>query len=160
MVEILSVNKTTLLRKSLKKQGKTIVLVGGCFDILHPGHVFFLEKAKKVGDILVVFLESDQKVRELKGINRPVHTQIDRAKVLAALRAVDYVVLLPYIKNETEYDELVGKIKPDVIATTIKDANTSHHQRSARLVGAKFKLVARVINDYSTSSLISSITVQ
>lgn len=160
MVEILSVNKTTPLRKSLKKQGKTIVLVGGCFDILHPGHVFFLEKAKKAGDKLVVFLESDQKVRELKGINRPVHTQIDRAKVLAALRAVDYVVLLPYIKNETEYDELVGKIKPDVIAATIKDANTSHHQRSAKKVGAKFKLVARVIDDHSTSSLISSITVQ
>ncbi len=160
MAEILSVNKIATINKDLKEKGETVVLAGGCFDILHPGHVFFLEKAKKVGDKLVVLLESDQKVKELKGINRPVHTQIDRAKVLSALRVVDYVVLLPYIKFETEYDELVGKIKPDVIAATIKDVNTSHHQRSAKKVGAKFKLVTRVIDDHSTSSLISSITVQ
>src|SRR3990167_9728836 len=98
MAEILSVGRIAAFSKDLKKQGKVVVLAGGCFDILHPGHVIFLEKAKKTGDILVVLLESDQKVKELKGINRPVHTQIDRAQVLFALRAVDYVVMLPYMK--------------------------------------------------------------
>lgn len=119
-----------------------------------------MEKAKKVGDCLVVLLESDQKVKELKGINRPVHTQKERARVLSALRAVDYIVMLPYMKFDTEYDELIGKIRPDVIAATAKDGELNHHQRSAKLIGAKFKLVARVTNGHSTSSLIDSVTVQ
>ena len=63
-----------------------IVLVGGCFDILHLGHVVFLEKAKKEGDVLVVLLESDEKVRFLKGKGRPVHTQSERAEILSALK--------------------------------------------------------------------------
>lgn len=142
-----------------KKQGKVVVLAGGCFDILHPGHVIFLEKAKKTGDILVVFLESDQKVKELKGVNRPVHTQQERAQVLSALRAVDCVVMLPYMKFEAEYDELIAKIKPDVIAATSKDTNNPHYQRSAKLVGAKLKVVTKIIGNYSTSRLLGEFVI-
>lgn len=154
MAEILSTGKIADLGKKLRAQGKRIVLVGGCFDILHPGHVIFLEKAKKAGDMLVVFLESDKKVRKLKGMNRPMQIQLDRAQVLSALRSVDYVVLLPYLKNDAGYDKLVGKIKPDVIAATVKDVNTSHHYRSAKKVGAKFKLVIKTIAQYSTSKIL------
>lgn len=139
---------------SIKKKGKVVVLAGGCFDILHPGHVIFLEKAKKVGNILVVLLESDQKVKELKGVNRPVHTQQERAQVLSALRAVDRVVMLPYMKFEAEYDELIAKIKPDVIAATSKDTNNPYYQRSAKLVGAKIKVVTKIIGNYSTTRLL------
>lgn len=136
-------------------KGKKIVLVGGCFDVLHPGHVVFLEKAKKEGDILVVLLESDQKVRNLKGLNRPVHTQKERAKVLSALRSVDCVVMLPFIKKEQDYDQLVAQIKPDVIAATFGDINT-HHQRVAKKVGAKLKFVTKIVGNYSSTRILTS----
>lgn len=153
MKKIISINKVAALSATLKAKGKTIVLAGGCFDILHPGHMVFLEKAKKVGDILIVMLESDQKVRLLKGANRPVHNQKERAKILSALSVVDYVVQLPFMKNNSQYDQVVREINPDVVAVTAKD-NNSHHLRTSELVGAKLKVVTAVIGQYSTSSLI------
>lgn len=139
-----------------KREGRKIVLAGGCFDVLHPGHVIFLEKAKKTGDILIVLLESDQKVSELKGINRPIHSQRERAGVLSALRAIDYVVMLPFMKNDKEYDKLIARIKPDIIAATRGDVKAHHYQRSAKLVGARLKYVTRIIGDYSTSRILSN----
>lgn len=155
MAEILSVGKIARFCKSLKKKGEKIVLAGGCFDILHPGHVVFLEKAKKAGDILMVMLESDKKVRQLKGPNHPVHTQQERAVVLSALKAADYVLLLPYLGSDAQYDDLIGKIRPDVIAVSSKDASIAHHQRAAKLAGARLKLVTRVIGNYSTTWLLT-----
>ncbi|MDD5415399.1 MAG: adenylyltransferase/cytidyltransferase family protein [Candidatus Daviesbacteria bacterium] len=160
MAEIISINKIGSLCDWLKKQGKVVVLAGGCFDVLHPGHVIFLEKAKKAGEALIVLLESDEKIKTIKGVNRPVHSQAERAKILSALRPVDYVVLLPFMKNDLEYDSLIKKIKPDIIATTAKNDNIHHFQRATKLVGAKLKFVTKTIGSYSTSSLIGSITVQ
>lgn len=141
--------------KNLKDKGKKIVLAGGCFDILHPGHVTFLEKAKKAGDCLMILLESDQRVKELKGANRPIHTQKERAKVLSALRFVDYIVMLPYMKGDTEYDELIGRIGPDVIAITKGYANVYHHERAAKKTGAKLRPVTKTIGSYSTSRILN-----
>ncbi|TSC86259.1 MAG: glycerol-3-phosphate cytidyltransferase TagD [Microgenomates group bacterium Gr01-1014_7] len=135
---------------------KKIVLVGGCFDVLHPGHVIFLEKAKEEGDFLMVLLEPDQKVKKLKGIKRPVHSQKERAKVLLALKSVDQVVMLPNIETEKEYNDIIKKIKPDVIAATKGDKNARFHKRSANLAGAKFKYVTNIIGDYSTSRILNS----
>lgn len=154
MAKIISVNQISSLSKNLRKSGKKIVLAGGCFDVIHPGHIIFLEKAKLAGDILIVILESDEKIKKLKGINRPVRNQKERAKILSALQAVDYVVMLPFMNKDKEYDQLIMKIKPDVIAATAKDANNAHHQRSAKLSGAKFKLVTKMIGNYSTSKLL------
>lgn len=137
-------------------RGKT-VLVGGCFDILHPGHVIFLEKAKKMGNRLIVLLESDEKVKKLKGVNRPVHTQKDRAKVLSALRFVDSVICLPFMKEEAEYDKVIAKIRPDIIAVTKGYANIDYHKRSAAKVGAKLKYVTNIVGDYSTSKLLKMV---
>lgn len=159
MAGILSANTARTLNQKLKRQNRRIVLAGGCFDILHPGHVVFLEKAKKAGDILIVLLESDQTVRALKGSNRPIHSQKDRAKVLSALRAVDYVILLPVMKSNQAYDQLISQIKPDIIAAIIKDSNIAYYQRAAKAVRAQLKLVRRLGN-HSTSSLASSIAVQ
>lgn len=128
--------------------------MGGCFDILHPGHVVFLQKAKKQADFLIVLLENDQRVKELKGVNRPVHTQKQRAQILSALKFVDYVVMLPYLKGEEEYDAVIQKIKPDVIAVT-RGTNTRHHQRSARKIGAGLVYVARIAN-HSSSAILTS----
>lgn len=160
MAEVISINRVVSLSKNLKKQGKVIVLAGGCFDLLHPGHVVFLEKAKKAGDILIILLESDEKIKVLKGINRPVQSQLKRAKVLSLLAAVDYVVNMPYLKEDLEYDRLILRIKPDIIAATSGSQSTNHYKRVAKLVGAKLKFVTEAIGDYSTSSLINSVTVQ
>lgn len=153
MENIISASRVSQLNKDLKQQKKKIVLVGGCFDILHPGHIVFLEKAKKAGDTLVVFLESDQKVKQLKGRNRPVHTQKIRARVLSALRYVDFVVLLPFLEKSEQYDVLVSKLKPAIIAQT-QGSNDPHKSRAARIVGAKLKYVTRIIGNYSTSKIL------
>lgn len=134
---------------------KKVVLVGGCFDVLHPGHVIFLEKAKKQGDLLVVLLESDQKAKKLKGIKRPVHNQKERAQVLLALKSVDKVIPLPFMTTEKEYDDLILKIKPDVICATKGHPSSSHYQRSAKLCGAKIKYVTKVVGNHSTSRILN-----
>lgn len=137
------------------KKGKLKVLVGGCFDVLHPGHIIFLEKAKKAGDKLIVLLESDEKIKKIKGVNRPVHNQQQRAQILKALKFVDEVVLLPDMETEKEYDEFVQKIRPDIIAATEGDPQSHYKKRSAKLVGARFKYVTKIVNGYSTSKILS-----
>jgi rfaE bifunctional protein nucleotidyltransferase chain/domain len=131
---------------------KRIVLVGGCFDVLHIGHIDFLEKAKELGDSLVVLLESDARLTSLKGINRPIHRQHERAKILACLRPVDVVVTLPSIMNDEAYDEVILQIKPAIIATTIGDINRSHKERQAQMSGAELIEVPKTIN-FSTSKV-------
>jgi rfaE bifunctional protein nucleotidyltransferase chain/domain len=98
--------------------GMVKVLVGGCFDLLHKGHISFLKKAKKAGDKLVVLLESDEKIKKLKGESRPVQIQEVRAKALSGLGFVDEIIKLPFMDSDKDYDELVKKIKPDIIAVT------------------------------------------
>ncbi|MGM9994234.1 MAG: D-glycero-beta-D-manno-heptose 1-phosphate adenylyltransferase [Candidatus Avigastranaerophilus sp.] len=98
------------LLKQLRAQGKTIVTTNGCFDILHVGHVRYLEKAKSFGDVLIVALNSDKSVKSIKGDSRPINNENDRAEILSALRSVDYVVLF----DEDSPIELLLQIKPDV----------------------------------------------
>jgi len=102
------VAKTTL--KSLQDIGKRIVFTNGSFDILHAGHVDYLMKAKALGDILVVGLNSDESVKSYKGDKRPINSERDRAFVLAALDAVDYVVTF----NESTPEALIESLKPDI----------------------------------------------
>lgn len=155
MAEVVSIKGIGSIVKRLRKQQQVLVLAGGCFDLLHPGHVVFLEKAKEAGDILIVILESDEKVRILKGLNRPVRAQYERAEALSAVRSVDYIVTLPVMKNDSEYDQLIAKIKPEVIAISSKDKESAHHKRAARISGAKLKLVTKVIGGYSTTKLLN-----
>lgn len=95
-----------------KAAGKTIVFTNGCFDILHAGHVRYLNGARALGNCLIVGLNSDQSVRMLKGPSRPVNGQDDRAEVLAGLRAVDYVVIF----HEKTAEPIVNEVKPDIYA--------------------------------------------
>lgn len=156
MGQVVKASKLSGLIKSIKKQKKSICLVGGCFDILHPGHVIFLAKAKLQADFLIILLESDQKVRQLKGANRPVHFQKGRARLLSALGSTDLVVMLPYMDQAKEYDALIQKIKPDVIATTLGDPESHYKKRSAKMVGAKLKYVTRIIGNHSSSRVLTS----
>lgn len=153
MADIISVNQISTFSQNQRKSGE-IVLVGGCFDVLHPGHVIFLEKAKQEGDLLIVLLESDEKIKLLKGIDRPVHAQIDRAKILSALQSVDYVVLLPFMETDLAYDTLVRQIKPDIIAVT-EGEEYQHQERAAKLTGAELKFVTKIIGNYSTSRILN-----
>ena len=97
---------------SLKAKGKRIVFTNGCFDILHVGHVRYLKEAKALGDILILGLNSDSSVKSLKGSNRPINNESDRAEVLSSLKAIDYVVIF----DEKTAENIVGEVKPDIYA--------------------------------------------
>lgn len=97
---------------TLKAEGKKIVFTNGCFDILHVGHVRYLNEAKALGDILILGLNSDSSVKSLKGSNRPINNESDRAEVLNALKAIDYVVIF----DEKTAENIVGEVKPDIYA--------------------------------------------
>lgn len=98
------------LCESLRKAGKKIVFTNGCFDLLHAGHARYLTAAAKFGDCLIVGLNSDSSVRALKGAQRPIHLEADRAELLDALKPVSYVVVF----SETTAAGLIESIKPDV----------------------------------------------
>lgn len=110
-MHIKSKEEIVALSDRLKKEGKKVVFTNGCFDILHVGHVKYLQEAKSYGDVLIVGLNSDSSVRELKGPTRPVNSEDDRAYILAALESVDYVVVF---SEETPHD-LIKSIAPDIL---------------------------------------------
>ena len=112
---------------ALKLHQQKIVFTNGCFDVLHFGHVHYLLEAKKLGDLLVIGLNSDDSVRRLKGPSRPINSEKERAFVLAALACVDYVTLF----EEDTPEELIKVVKPDVL---VKGGDYALHQ----IVGADF----------------------
>lgn len=120
MGKILKAEEITSVKKN-KKPNDTIVLVGGCFDILHSGHLYFLKQAKKQGTSLVLLLAGDEYIRKLKGKDRPINTQSVRANILSSVLSVDYVILLDNIKSDYDWPHLVKMIQPDIIAVTDQD---------------------------------------
>jgi len=98
-------------RQRLRAEGRRVVFTNGCFDLLHPGHVRYLSHARSLGDVLVVALNSDRSVGILKGEGRPILKQDERAEVLAALEAVDYVIVF----DEETPRELISALLPDVL---------------------------------------------
>lgn len=132
---------------------KRIVLVGGCFDILHYGHVSFLTAAKKLGDILVVALESDENVRKRKGPTRPIHFENQRKEILQALSVVDEVICLPTMNSDEDYLKMVQEIKPTIIAVTEGDPYKQHKEKQASAVGASIVEIPK-IHTRSTSQLV------
>jgi len=153
MNKIVNIEKVVQIAKRLRRQDKKIVLVGGCFDIIHVGHVEFLKKAKEKGAVLFVLLESDEKVKKIKGKNRPIHTQKERAKVLSVLEMINYVILLPYLAANKDYDNLVMQIKPDIIATTKTDKYRKHKERQAKSLNAQVLDVIDRLPNKSTNLL-------
>lgn len=153
MNKILNTNEAIKVAKQLRKEGKSVVLAGGCFDILHPGHVLFLQEAKKQGDILFVLLESDDMIRKKKGKDRPIHTQKDRSLILESLTMVDYIIPLPLLYTDQNYDNLLSSLKPTIIATTKGDANRHHKERQAKLINAQVVEVIQRIEYTSTTML-------
>ncbi|HIE39758.1 MAG TPA: D-glycero-beta-D-manno-heptose 1-phosphate adenylyltransferase [Anaerolineae bacterium] len=110
MGEIVSLEEALAVRDKLQAEGKTVVFTNGHFDLLHMGHVDYLQRARGLGDVLIVGLNSDASTRALKGEKRPVVSQSERARMLAALACVDYVVIF----EETTANSLVEALKPDL----------------------------------------------
>lgn len=109
--KILSLDQLVEERARLRAAGRKMVFTNGVFDILHVGHVRYLEQARTLGDELVVAINSDRSVRELKGAGRPLMNQNERAEILAALRAVSYVTIF----DEVSPRSLIGRLLPDVL---------------------------------------------
>ena len=129
-----------------------IVLAGGCFDILHYGHISFLKQAKTYGDYLIVALESDENVQRMKGNTRPIHTQAQRKEMLETLSCVDEVVALPPMHGDRDYFAFVQKIKPSIIAITEGDPAKNKKLAQAKDVGATLVEIPK-IHTPSTSQL-------
>ena len=111
MGKILGLTKLVPIRRKLRRIGKTVVFTNGTFDIIHRGHVEYLSRAKKMGDVLMVGLNTDASIRRIKGKGRPINTNGDRAAVLGALSPVDYVC---FFGEDTPY-KIISRLKPDVL---------------------------------------------
>ena len=109
-MSLISLEEAIKIRESLKQQGKKVVVTNGCFDILHVGHIRYLQQTKSYGDVLFVLLNSDISVKKIKGEDRPVNNENDRAEILSALSCVDYVVKF----SETSVNNLLESLKPDI----------------------------------------------
>lgn len=133
------------------------VLVGGCFDLIHYGHIKFLTEAKKHGNYLIVALESDENVNRYKGTNRPIHTQRERSEMLNSLKMVDEVIELKPLKTDKDYFDLVKKIKPDIIAITENDPQMENKRKQADEIGANLLVVTPRIEPHSTTNLVEKL---
>lgn len=138
--------------KHHRRRRKKIVFTNGCFDLIHAGHIRLLNEAKRLGDVLVVAINSDSSVRWLKGQGRPITPLKDRMEILASLKSVDYVI--PF--SEKSPYQLIQKIQPDVL---IKGGDWKNHIIGSDIVSArKGKVVAGAyIRGKSTSQLIGKI---
>lgn len=149
-----------LLREELRRElarrrerGARIVLANGCFDVLHAGHIRYVEGAKREGDVLVVAVNSDASERRLKGAGRPLLPQHARAELVAALAAVDYVVVF----DEPNVEALLTELRPDVHAKgTDYTAETVPERETARRLGIRVAIVGDP-KRHSTSDLIAQV---
>ncbi len=142
-------NQISSIVSELKNNNKKIVFTNGCFDILHIGHIKYLEAAKNFGDILILGLNSDCSVQKLKGENRPINHQDDRARILASLEVIDYVVIF----DEDTPIDLIHLIKPDIL---VKGGDYVGKEVVGQDVVKELKLV-KFIDGKSTSSIIERI---
>ncbi|MFA5111580.1 MAG: PfkB family carbohydrate kinase, partial [Desulfobaccales bacterium] len=142
-----------LLVPHLQAQGKKVVFTNGCFDLLHRGHIRFLEAARQLGDVLVVAVDSDDSVRQVKGEGRPIIGEEDRRRILAALSAVDYVSVF----TSDQLPELLAAIRPDIL---VKGSNYPEEQVAGREIitsyGGRVALVP-VTDPVSVSEMIQRI---
>lgn len=139
--------------REIRLKNKKIVFTNGCFDILHPGHIHILSKAKSLGDILVVGLNSDLSVKKLKGDKRPLVSEDDRSRVLLSLRFVDYVIIF----NELTPLKVIKKIKPDFL---VKGGDYNEND----IVGSDFVKayggqveIIKFLDGYSSSNYIDNL---
>jgi len=146
---------TNLLEKE-RGLGKTIVFTNGCFDILHKGHIYILQRAAELGNILVVGLNTDKVIRELKGPGRPQNNELDRAYVIGHIKGVDYVTFF----NEKEPSNIISILKPDIHVKggdyNPEDFSNMPEAKVVKSYGGKVEIIP-LINGYSTTKTINEI---
>jgi len=153
MAAVVGVEEASRLASGWRAQGKRLVLANGCFDLLHVGHVRYLQAARALGDALVVGLNSDDSVRRLKGPGRPVMPAAERAELVAAVRGVDAVVVF----EEDSADVLIARLRPDVHAKGTDYTTESVPERgTVRALGATVA-IAGDPKTHSTKDLIATI---
>jgi D-beta-D-heptose 7-phosphate kinase/D-beta-D-heptose 1-phosphate adenosyltransferase len=150
--KILAKDKMLVERARLKAAGKTVVFTNGCFDILHCGHIAYLNTAREQGDVLILGMNSDVSVKRNKGDDRPINCEQDRAEVLAALECIDYVVFF----DEDEPATLIGKLLPDIL---VKGEDWAHYVSGREAVEAAGGRVflAKMVEGRSTTGTIEKI---
>jgi len=154
--KIISLDKLEQRTNALHAAGKKIVATNGCFDLLHVGHVRYLNAARALGDALIVGINGDESVRGLKGANRPVNNQNDRAEIVAALECVDLVTIFPE-KRATKFLELAA---PDIyVKGGDYKTETLNPEEGAILkkIGAKIEIVP-LEKGYSTTELLARLS--
>jgi len=153
--KIIELNEMANHAKTLRDAGKKLVVTNGCFDLLHVGHVRYLQAARALGDALAVGVNGDTSVRELKGKNRPINNERDRAEVLAALECVDFVTIFP----EARATRLLELVRPVVYAKGGDyTAETLNAEERAALekIGAEIRIIP-FEKGYSTSGLLKKL---
>lgn len=133
-------------------KNKKTVLVGGCFDLIHFGHIKFLGAAKKQGNFLVVALESDEFIKKNKR-EFPVHQQSERAEILSNLNMINLIILLPFFQTNNDYFNLVKEISPSIIAVTEGDRQLENKKKQAESIGAEVKEVMTNLRNFSTRNI-------
>ncbi len=138
--------------RAARSRGKKISALSGAFDILHPGHISFLERCKKSGDILIVLLNSDKSVRSYKGKGRPIHSEAARAKVLSALVPVDFICIF----NEPDPRKALAVLKPDIFCQGDDWGADCVERETVEKHRGKIK-VFKKIKGFSTTAIINKI---
>jgi D-beta-D-heptose 7-phosphate kinase/D-beta-D-heptose 1-phosphate adenosyltransferase len=153
MNNVLKNSSLDIFFSKIRSENKKIVFTNGCFDIIHPGHIHVLSHAKLFGDILVVGLNSDKSVKNLKGKERPLVNESDRAKILLSIKYVDYVTIF----DESTPKDIIEKIKPD---TLVKGGDYIVDD----IVGSKFVIdsggrveIVKFLDGYSSSNYIDNL---
>ena len=150
MAPVLGLEEAARWADAQRQQGRRIVLANGVFDLLHVGHVRYLEAARALGDVLVVAVNSDASVRRLKGQGRPLMSAAERAELIGALRPVDAVVVF----EEDSVERLVGALRPDVQAKGTDYTEATVPERAAVLAGGGRVAIAGDPKEHSTRDLI------
>jgi rfaE bifunctional protein nucleotidyltransferase chain/domain len=153
MCKLTQLDKLTGLIRNRQEAGDTVVFVNGCFDLLHVGHVRYLQSARAMGDLLVLGLNSDQSVRALKGPGRPVMPQSERAEILAALTCVDFIVIF----DDSTVDRLLLQLKPDIHAKGTDYTEETVPERETVLSYGGKVAIAGDPKDHSTKELLARI---
>ena len=150
--KIIPLEQAYKLVEDMKRRGRTVVFTNGCFDLLHPGHTHLFREARKLGDVLIVAMNSDRSVRILKGEDRALQPEDERAEILAALEAVDYVTIF----DDESVLSVVARMLPHVL---VKGGHYTHDQvvGHAEVEAAGGRVVTiPLMGDYSTTALIEA----
>ena len=153
--KIIEMDELAERARQLRVAGKKLVATNGCFDLLHVGHVRYLQAARALGDALAIGLNGDQSVRELKGIGRPLNNERDRAEVLAALEFVDFVTIFP----EMRATRFIEAARPAIYAKGgdyTSETLDAEEQAVLREIGAEVRILP-FVHGYSTSGLLEQL---